>query len=140
MKRLQRLSADASGATLVEFALVLPIFLFMMLFTIDMGTMVLVSGEQDNTFVPGGGGNPVDWDGISESGTVGADGDSGPGRERGAAVGPGGQRLTGHGLVHLRQQHEAQRDSVTLGACQIAFQSQHQRSAIGQASESVGRC
>lgn len=39
---------------------------------IDAAEVVLVSGEQDNTFVPGGGGNPVDWDGISESGTVGA--------------------------------------------------------------------
>ncbi len=37
---------------------------------VDSSEVVLVSGEQDNTFVPGGGGNPTTWDGMNESGTV----------------------------------------------------------------------
>ncbi len=32
--------------------------------------MVMVTGEQDNTFTPGGGGTPTAWNGLSESGTV----------------------------------------------------------------------
>src|SRR5690606_6008874 len=38
---------------------------------IDAAEVVLVSGEQDNTFVPGGGDEPVDgWDGLAEAGAV----------------------------------------------------------------------
>lgn len=33
------------ATTMLEFAIVLPIFLFMMLFTIDMGTVILISGS-----------------------------------------------------------------------------------------------
>ena len=40
---------------------------------IDDDEVVIVSGEHDNKFVPGGGGDPVDtWDGLSKSGTVAA--------------------------------------------------------------------
>ncbi len=40
---------------------------------IDRAEVVLVSGEQDNTFVPGGGGGGgVDWDGFTDNGTVAA--------------------------------------------------------------------
>ena len=35
--------------------------------------IVLVSGEQDNVFTPGGGGEPEPWDGLSESATVSRD-------------------------------------------------------------------
>ncbi len=37
---------------------------------IDSTQVVLVSGEQDNVFTPGGGGAPQTWAGIRESGTV----------------------------------------------------------------------
>ena len=37
---------------------------------IDRAEVVLVSGEQDNTFVPGGGGGGVAWDGFSDSGRL----------------------------------------------------------------------
>ncbi len=37
---------------------------------IDTSQVVLVSGEQDNVFTPGGGGNPMTWPGFSESGSV----------------------------------------------------------------------
>jgi hypothetical protein len=37
---------------------------------IDSSQVVLVSGEQDNTFTPGGGGNPMPWAGLSASGSV----------------------------------------------------------------------
>ena len=37
---------------------------------IDPSEVVLVSGEQDNTFVPGGGGNPVIWDGFFDGGRL----------------------------------------------------------------------
>jgi hypothetical protein len=37
---------------------------------IDRSQVVLVSGEQDNTFTPGGGGTPQPWGGLSESGSV----------------------------------------------------------------------
>jgi hypothetical protein len=32
--------------------------------------VVLVSGEQDNTFTPGGGGNPTPWGGLADSGSL----------------------------------------------------------------------
>jgi hypothetical protein len=32
--------------------------------------VVLVSGEQDNTFTPGGGGNPQPWGGLTDSGSL----------------------------------------------------------------------
>jgi hypothetical protein len=32
--------------------------------------VVLVSGEQDNTFTPGGGGNPTTWTGLTDSGSL----------------------------------------------------------------------
>lgn len=38
---------------------------------IDSSQVVLVSGEQDNTFTPGGGGDPVPtWEGLTESGAL----------------------------------------------------------------------
>ncbi len=37
---------------------------------IDSAEVVLVSGEQDNTFTPGGGGTPVVWAGLNQSGGV----------------------------------------------------------------------
>lgn len=39
------------GATMIEFAFILPIFMFMLLFIIDMGTMILMQGAmQDATY------------------------------------------------------------------------------------------
>jgi hypothetical protein len=38
--------------------------------SVDQSQVVLVSGEQDNTFTPGGGGNPVTWAGLRETGSV----------------------------------------------------------------------
>lgn len=37
---------------------------------IDSSQVVLVSGEQDNTFTPGGGGQPQAWAGLNETGSV----------------------------------------------------------------------
>lgn len=37
---------------------------------VDRSQVVLVTGEQDNAFVPGGGGNPAAWAGLSASGTI----------------------------------------------------------------------
>jgi hypothetical protein len=37
---------------------------------VDSSQMVMVTGEQDNTFTPGGGGQPQDWAGLNEHGTV----------------------------------------------------------------------
>ena len=37
---------------------------------VDSSQLVLVVGEQDNQFTPGGGGQPQAWAGINESGTV----------------------------------------------------------------------
>ncbi len=37
---------------------------------IDTSQVVLVSGEQDNVFTPGGGGNPQTWAGLNVSGSV----------------------------------------------------------------------
>ncbi len=37
---------------------------------IDAKQVVLVSGEQDNTYTPGGGGTPVTWPGLTANGTV----------------------------------------------------------------------
>jgi hypothetical protein len=38
--------------------------------SIDSRQVVLVSGEENNEFVPGGGGTPESWDGLDESGAV----------------------------------------------------------------------
>jgi leucyl aminopeptidase len=39
---------------------------------VDDSQVVLVTGEQDNTFTPGGGATPVNaWDGLSLEGTLG---------------------------------------------------------------------
>jgi hypothetical protein len=38
--------------------------------SIDTSQVVLVSGEQDNTFTPGGGGNPTAFTGITGSGSI----------------------------------------------------------------------
>jgi hypothetical protein len=38
---------------------------------IDSAQVVLVSGEQDNVFTPGGGGQPEAWPGLTDRGTVG---------------------------------------------------------------------
>lgn len=37
---------------------------------VDSSQVVLVSGEQDNTYTPGGGGQPEVWGGVDESGSV----------------------------------------------------------------------
>jgi len=37
---------------------------------IDSSQVVLVSGEQDNTFTPGGGGTPTAWPGLTDRGSV----------------------------------------------------------------------
>ncbi len=37
---------------------------------VDSSQLVLVTGEQDNTFTPGGGGQPQTWGGINEAGSV----------------------------------------------------------------------
>ncbi len=37
---------------------------------IDRSQVVLVSGEQDNTYTPGGGGDPEPWDGMEQSGSL----------------------------------------------------------------------
>ena len=37
---------------------------------IDRDQVVLVSGEQDNVFTPGGGGNPMPWPGLTGNGTL----------------------------------------------------------------------
>jgi Bacterial pre-peptidase C-terminal domain len=37
---------------------------------IDDSQMVMVTGEQDNAFTPGGGGDPQAWSGLTSSGTV----------------------------------------------------------------------
>lgn len=37
---------------------------------VDSSQLVLVTGEQDNVFTPGGGGQPQTWAGLSESGSV----------------------------------------------------------------------
>ncbi|MBE7450670.1 MAG: hypothetical protein HS111_17765 [Kofleriaceae bacterium] len=37
---------------------------------VDRSQVVLVTGEQDNTFTPGGGGQPQPWAGLADSGTV----------------------------------------------------------------------
>ena len=37
---------------------------------IDRSQVVLVTGEQDNQFTPGGGGQPMPWAGLSEDGSV----------------------------------------------------------------------
>ncbi len=37
---------------------------------VDSAQIVLVSGEQDNTFTPGGGGTPSTWGGLKDAGTV----------------------------------------------------------------------
>ena len=40
---------------------------------VDSSQVVIVSGEQDNTFTPGGGGDPVPaWEGLAESGALDA--------------------------------------------------------------------
>jgi hypothetical protein len=41
-----------------------------MFVNIDSDQVVLVSGEQDNTFTPGGGGNPMPWAGLNANGSV----------------------------------------------------------------------
>ncbi|MCX5744664.1 MAG: PPC domain-containing protein [Proteobacteria bacterium] len=38
--------------------------------TLDSSQVVLVVGEQDNTFTPGGGGTPTAWAGLNEHGVV----------------------------------------------------------------------
>jgi hypothetical protein len=37
---------------------------------IDSSQLVMVTGEQDNTFTPGGGGTPSTWSGLDESGSL----------------------------------------------------------------------
>jgi hypothetical protein len=44
---------------------------FEQIFTgVDRAQVVLVSGEQDNVYTPGGGGEPEEWDGLTDSGTL----------------------------------------------------------------------
>jgi hypothetical protein len=42
-------TARRRAATFIEFTLILPIFLFMMLFSIDMGSLMLMSGAMNDT-------------------------------------------------------------------------------------------
>lgn len=50
--RLRRGRSGRRGTQILEFALLLPLFLFMLLFSIDMGRMVLISGAvHDAAFV-----------------------------------------------------------------------------------------
>jgi len=37
---------------------------------VDSSQIVLVAGEQDNAFTPGGGGTPTSWGGLTDAGTV----------------------------------------------------------------------
>ncbi len=37
---------------------------------VDSSQVILVTGEQDNTFTPGGGGTPTSWPGLTDRGTV----------------------------------------------------------------------
>jgi hypothetical protein len=37
---------------------------------IDSSQLVMVTGEQDNTFTPGGGGTPSTWNGLNETGSL----------------------------------------------------------------------
>ena len=37
---------------------------------VDSSQIILVSGEQDNEFTPGGGGTPATWPGLTDAGTV----------------------------------------------------------------------
>jgi len=38
--------------------------------TVSSSQVVLVTGEQDNAFTPGGGGTPTAWDGLTDHGTL----------------------------------------------------------------------
>jgi hypothetical protein len=40
--------------------------------SIDPSQVIIVTGEHDNAFVPGGGGEPEEWDGLAEAGTLAA--------------------------------------------------------------------
>jgi hypothetical protein len=66
--------ASMSGATMALFRGILahddPRTYEQIFRTVDRSQVVLVTGEADNTFTPGGGGTPVDWAGLRKSGTV----------------------------------------------------------------------
>ncbi len=63
-----------SGATMAMFRGLLdhanPKTYEQMFASVDRSQVVLVSGEQDNTYTPGGGGTPMAWGGINETATV----------------------------------------------------------------------
>ena len=69
-------STNASNAMAVIRALLRwddPVTYETMFEDIDDDQVVIVSGEQDNTYVPGGGGDGTDeWEGLEEAGTVAA--------------------------------------------------------------------
>jgi hypothetical protein len=63
-----------SGATMAIFRGLLnhqePTTYEKMFSNIDRSQVVLVTGEQDNTYTPGGGGQPMPWPGLDENGSV----------------------------------------------------------------------
>jgi len=66
--------ASMSGATMSVFRGLLgynePKTYEQMFSNIDRSQVVMVTGEQDNAFTPGGGGMPMPWAGLSENGSV----------------------------------------------------------------------
>ncbi|HEY4179862.1 MAG TPA: PPC domain-containing protein [Kofleriaceae bacterium] len=66
--------ASMSGATMAVFRGLMsydaPVTYEQMFKNVDSSQVVMVTGEQDNVFTPGGGGQPQVWAGISETGTI----------------------------------------------------------------------
>jgi hypothetical protein len=66
--------ASMSGATMAMFRGLLqhaePQTYEQIFRNVDSSQIVLVSGEQDNVFTPGGGGTPTQWAGLTDRGTV----------------------------------------------------------------------
>lgn len=66
--------ASMSGATMSIFRGLLsynePKTYEQMFSSVDRSQVVLVTGEQDNVFTPGGGGQPMPWGGLAEAGAV----------------------------------------------------------------------
>lgn len=66
--------ASMSGATMAIFRGLIdhanPKTYEQMFSNVDRAQVVLVSGEEDNVFTPGGGGQPMPWAGLTENGSV----------------------------------------------------------------------
>jgi hypothetical protein len=66
--------ASMSGATMAVFRGLMsydsPVTYEQMFKNVDSSQVVMVTGEQDNVYTPGGGGQPQVWAGISETGTI----------------------------------------------------------------------